>query len=185
MIFPVFASHMRIVRSSDPEAIDLPSGDHVTERMVEVCPINGDVDSTGIPVAASHMRMVKSRNPETMCLPSGDSATENTQSVYPSSGISMTFSVFADRMWTVRSPEPEAIHIPLGDHDTERTACPTNGSPTGCPVAASQVRIVLSDNPEMIRVLSGENATQFACPGRLLAGGLEEGTREVYYGSMW
>lgn len=77
----MFASHMRIVPSSDPEAIRELSGDQATEQTESVCLTNGF--PTRSPVSASQTRIVLSDDPETIHLPSCENATDSTESVCP------------------------------------------------------------------------------------------------------
>ena len=51
--------------------------------------------------------------------------------------------------------------MPSGENTTDQTqfVCPQSGSPTGSRDLASQIRIVLSVEPETMRLQSGENTT--------------------------
>src|SRR6267154_391610 len=72
----VSASHNRIVVSSDPDTMRLPSGENATELTQLSCPVRGA--RSGSPVSASHNRMVLSYDPDTMRLPSGENAADVT-----------------------------------------------------------------------------------------------------------
>src|SRR5260370_6922404 len=60
---------------------------------------------------------------------------------------------------------------PSGEYATDHTqlVCPSRGSPAAAPVSASQIRIVLSSDPETMCRPSGEYATDRTkpvCPSR-------------------
>ena len=59
--FPVCASHILILLSSDPETMYLPSGENATDMTVSVWPSNGS--ETSFPVCASHILIVLSHDP--------------------------------------------------------------------------------------------------------------------------
>ena len=61
------------------------------------------------------------------------------------------------------------MHLPSGENATDmiKFVCPCNVSPTGFPISASQIQIVLSSNPKTICLPLGENATdqiKAVCP---------------------
>ena len=87
---------------------------------------------------------------------------------YLSSTLPSIYSVSEVWIVTVSLPEPESTRL-LSKSATDVIGFvgPRNGSPTGFLVSASQIRIVLSAEPETMRLPSGENATdmiQFVCP---------------------
>jgi len=77
MAVPDAASHNRMVLSSEPEAMHVPSGENATDLTESECPCRGS--SMVAPDAASHNQMVLSREPEATCVPSGENETDETE----------------------------------------------------------------------------------------------------------
>jgi hypothetical protein len=130
-----------------------------------VCPSNGPAMMSS--VAASQMRIALSPNPETPCLPSGENTTEVTVCVpfewasYDASSLSVP-----DANCFVPQSRNNVFAV-WGKHNRSDPFCPSNGPAMMSPVSASQMRIVLSHDPETTRLLTCENAmevTSFVCP---------------------
>ena len=88
--------------------------------------------------------------------------------IHPCHYLATIYSVSVSWILTVVLPEPERMRL-LSESATEviGSVGPRNGSPTGFFASASQIRIVLSSEPEATRLPSGENATdliQSVCP---------------------
>jgi hypothetical protein len=112
------------------------------------------------PVAASQMRFVLSPDPETPCLLSGENTTEVTPSVCPSNGPYDASSLSVPDA----SSLAETMRLLSGENATKVTqpVCPSDEPAMMSPVSASQMRIVLSHNPETMCLLSRENTTEVA-----------------------
>merc|ERR1712216_1010758 len=108
--------------------------------------------------------MVLSKLPLAMNFPSGEKETDLTSALCPLND-DLTSPVTASTRWILPLPHPAAIKLSLGEKETLRTpylpASTVRGDPTGAPVAAFQIRTVLSSLQDAIHLPHGEKATEF------------------------
>src|SRR5205814_7781046 len=78
---PVSASQSMTVRSYDPDASRLPSGENATDQTGSESPFNVLFSA---PVSASQSMTVRSDDPDASRLPSGENATDRTGPEWPS-----------------------------------------------------------------------------------------------------
>ena len=136
---------MRTVFPRDPDATDLPSGDHATLVTHPKCPRS---TATVSPVATVQRRTVASWEPEASVRPSGEKARHHTVSVCPRS-VDVASPVAAVHRRTDSSHDPEASARPSGEKATLVTArvWPRSVAPAS-PVAAAHRRTVSASGGE-------------------------------------
>ena len=167
---PLAASQIRAVLSIDAVTMRLPSGLNAALHTASSWPLSGS--PIGLPLSASQTRAVLSEDAVTMRLPSGLNAALITQSL-------MAFERLADRLAGLGVPDARRLVRRRGDDalavGAERRAphsasWPLSGSPIGLPVAASQIRAVLSEDAVTMRLPSGLNAALYTASSWPLSG---------------